>query len=55
MADMNGPGHIYPKYNGTYVGCLDEYMRWVVDGDCAVFTANTLAGFGSKQDFVSIL
>jgi hypothetical protein len=45
MASMNGQGHIYPKYNGVYVGCLDENMRWVVNGDCGVFTANTLAGF----------
>lgn len=47
-ASMSGPGHIYPKYEGAYVGCLDEYMRWVVDGDCGVFTAKTVTSFGGK-------
>jgi hypothetical protein len=50
-ASMTGPGHIYPKYEGAYVGCLDEYMRWVVDGDCGVFTAKTITGFGGKYSW----
>lgn len=47
-ASMSGPGHIYPRYEGVYVGCLDEYMRWVVDGDCGVFTAKTITSFGGE-------
>jgi hypothetical protein len=47
-ATFNGPGKISVKYGGALDGCLDQTMKWVVDGNCGVFTAKALSG-GSKS------
>jgi len=47
-AAMNGPGHINVHQGGSVVGCLDQTMKWVIDGKCGVFTAETLTGPSSE-------
>lgn len=47
-ASFTGPGNISVKYGGAFDGCLDQTMKWVVDGNCGVFTAKQLTG-GSKS------
>lgn len=47
-ASMNGPGKITVRNGGVFDGCLDQIMKWVVDGNCGVFTAKTITG-GSKS------
>lgn len=47
VADRNmaGPGHVLVRTNGLFQGCLDESMKWVVDGSlCGIFTAKTSTG-----------
>lgn len=44
VASFSGPGKISVKYGGAVDGCLDQTMKWVVDGNCGVFTAKTLSG-----------
>ena len=47
-ASMNGPGMISVNYGGSFGDCLDQTMKWVVDGNCGVFMAKTMTG-GSKS------
>ena len=36
---FSGTGNILVHTGGSVVGCLDEEMRWVLDGGCATFSA----------------
>jgi hypothetical protein len=51
VANMNGPGIISVNYGGSIWGCLDQNMKWVVDGSCGVFVAKTIVG-GSKSIYL---
>jgi hypothetical protein len=53
-ATFNGPGKISVKYGGALDGCLDQTMKWVVDGNCGVFMAKELSG-GSKFCFPCLI
>jgi hypothetical protein len=50
-ASLNGSGMISVNYGGSSDGCLDQNMKWVVDGNCGVFTAKTITG-GSKSNYL---
>jgi len=52
IASFSGPGNIFVKYGGAFDGCLDQAMKWVVNGNCGVFTARKLTG-GSKSTSLS--
>lgn len=43
-ASLDGPGMISVNYGDSSDGCLDQTMKWVVDGNCGVFTAKTITG-----------
>lgn len=51
-AYFSGPGKISVKYIDAFDGCLDQTMKWVVDGNCGVFTAKTLSGRSKSNSLV---
>ncbi len=55
VADMNGSGHVVVRTGGSFQGCLDATMKWVVDGNCGVFTAKTLKGSSTSRWFPWLL
>jgi hypothetical protein len=46
---MNGAGKVVVRRGGVFEGCLDQTMKWVVNGSCGVFTAKTWTSPGSKS------